>query len=461
VNAKRGGATVHGTRRRRRRRSTLLLAGAAGGLVLLGVALTSTATATAPPGGRPTELPVLTRLTVDPAASGDCKALADIDGDGLLDGIVGGKELAWYRSPGGALTAGWARHPVGKADEEFTTQCQAADVDGDGAADVIVPDNGTLWWFRNPRGSGGDPVDAAQWQRRAIGRPVSHYTHDVAVGDLNGDGKVDVVTKSSGALETWTQDPQSATGWTERRIANRAGEGTVVGDVDGDGRWDIVAGGYWYHNPDWTERVITPSDDGSPAVADVDGDGRNDVVLAPMESVGHEVAWWSNAAPLGSGPWTRHLIDGDAGSAFHNIDVADFDGDGRPDVLVPHMFADVVVYANPGPTGPWPRAAISTEGGHNLVVGDLNGDGRPDVFGSNYVDHPPLWAWRNDPPAPMPSTTVSASTASSSTTSSPTTSSPTTAPASTTSSSTASSSTTAAASTTAPASTTTAAATRA
>jgi hypothetical protein len=142
--------------------------------------------------------------TIDPTASGDCKALADIDGDGKADPIVAGDPLMWYESG-----AGFARHIIRAAPayEQYTTDMQAADIDGDGDIDLIVPDSGgpsgtfgVIFWFENPRlntpaGFGADPRIGTNWVRHTIGTQGA-VVHDMEIADLDNDGKLDVITRA-------------------------------------------------------------------------------------------------------------------------------------------------------------------------------------------------------------------------------------------------------------------------
>ena len=145
---------------------------------------------------------------------------------------------------------------------EYTTQCAPADINRDGAPDIVVPDTsnsaGNLIWYENPRGHGGNPATDA-WARRIIGSPT-YWLHDVSIADLDGDGRPDVVTRSTtdnfDIVDIWAQGAPDAGGvptWSRRQLINGpVGLGLALGDVDGDGKADLVTGGVWRHNPDWT-----------------------------------------------------------------------------------------------------------------------------------------------------------------------------------------------------------------
>ena len=228
--------------------------------------------------------PRFTGEIVDAKNSGDCKAVADLDDDGLLDGVVGGADLVWYEAPD------WKKHTIAEAQDEFTTDCQAADVDRDGHVDIVVPDGKdgmNLLWFENP----GSPD--ATWPRHEIGS-FGDFVHDLEVGDLDGDGRVDVVTRS-GAKPTSVWYQLSPSKWREQVIGDRAGDGTSIGDVDDDGDLDVMTGGYWLENDGsaglWPQHEIEAADAASTFVADVDGDGKNDVFIGPNEAEG-QVSWY-------------------------------------------------------------------------------------------------------------------------------------------------------------------------
>ena len=116
----------------------------------------------------------------------------------------------------------------------------------------------------------------------------------------------------------------------------------AIGDLNGDGYPDLVvasstAGGpmVWYQSPNWTKHVISTLGGWSTnmQVADLNGDGRMDVIIPVWYRSGgagdeNGLEWWENA---GAGvSWVRHYIGLPQG---HDVEVADLDADGLPDLV--------------------------------------------------------------------------------------------------------------------------------
>lgn len=193
----------------------------------------------------------------------------DMDGDRDLDVLASDRKGAkrgvlWLENPGAkaaAAGAKWNEHRIGPTDRQamFLT---TGDLDGDDLRDIVsAVSGGSILFLRATRDT------AKAWQVHDIPMPSNCGTgKGVAVGDIDGDRKNDVVfTCENAAGEKsgvrWLAFQKTAAGfvWTDHEISGAAGvkfDRVELLDLDGDGDLDVLTceerdnlGVFWYENP--------------------------------------------------------------------------------------------------------------------------------------------------------------------------------------------------------------------
>ncbi|HVY62391.1 MAG TPA: VCBS repeat-containing protein, partial [Planctomycetota bacterium] len=314
-------------------------------------------------------------------------ALGDLDGDGRLDLVVaqssdvGDPDACSVRLGAG----GFAFGPETLISVGFAGPVALADLDGDGALDIVSVEGFVVATaLGNGDGTFRDAV---------VQEDVVDSSNDAAVADMDGDGLPDLVVVATGsgfsAPGTVAVCPGRGDGTFERpaRLA-AAGPHPValaIGDVDGDGRLDVVtandgaadvsvllgAGGGAL-GPEM--RVGAGSRPRGVALVDLDGDGRLDLAVANHTSSDLSVRLGMGGGAFG--PEVRLL--GNFGRDA--VAAGDLDGDGLPDLLVGPV---ATVYPTRGRSAlaPGRVTAIAASGGDpSLVAGDLDGAGATAVI---------------------------------------------------------------------------------
>jgi len=287
----------------------------------------------------------------------ECASVADFDGDGDLD-VAAGRN--WYEAPNwkqhenfrdGAETNG----PETDNNSEF-----AMDVNRDGRPDVVS--SGWMrmkgaFWYENP---GPEGLKAgAKWKGRRFhsARSMEGVIH----GDVDGDGDDDVLCNHWGLVPgqgmTWMESIDREP-WLVEHVIGTEGEshGNGLGDVNGDGRMDIVTPTGWWESPPkpakepWTfhaDYTFKTAASHPMLVHDVNEDGRNDIIVGAAHTYG--LAWLEQSIDgQGKRTFTQHWAETDFGQ-FHTMAMGDLNGDGKPDLvsgkrLFAHHGRDVSCY---------------------------------------------------------------------------------------------------------------------
>jgi hypothetical protein len=322
-------------------------------------------------------------------------AAGDFNGDGLTDLAFSSSRQStptqvglMFGAPGGTFLSP-ASYPLGS----IPGQPALADLNGDGVLDMVVANTGFGGNLSVLIGNGDGTF------KPAVTYPTAFGAGYVVVADFNGDGKPDIAV-ANGTGSNILVFPGNGDGTFGTPVASFGAIGgafyLAAGDFNKDGKLDLAVlgsvgvqialgnGDGTFHGNLSLPGVFGAS--GPIAVADLNGDGNPDVVFTASNDTGIAATPQPGTVlvMLGHGDGTfAAIVAYPIGKIATSVAIGDLNGDGKPDLAVTDFApgaADVAVLLGNG-DGTF-QAAVrypAADGADAVVMGDFNGDGNLDL----------------------------------------------------------------------------------
>jgi hypothetical protein len=276
-----------------------------------------------------------------------------------------------------------------------------ADVNADGRPDLIVPNqdsDSVSVLLAQPDGANCSTMNISfrygvgngTFSAPAHTAPLGDCPFPIKLADLNGDGKLDIVTIAGSDINVYLGNGLGVFGVPTKYTAGISPGSIAIADFNGDGKNDLAIGNSSgtdvsillnVGNGTFTPATSVPTNGHevrSVVAADFNGDGKVDLGAGNGASD-------TIAILLGNGNGTfRTAVTYTISASPWGMAAADLNGDGRLDLIAVGIFKDVTLFAGNGDGTFQPGVDLNGgESPRDLAVADVDGDGRPDLIVAN------------------------------------------------------------------------------
>jgi len=410
-----------------------------GATALIGYSASPFATTFTPTKGSITTADIAAKVDFATGTNPQSIVIGDLDGDGKPDLVVANNSsntVSVYRntSSSGSITVASFAAKVDFATGTGPVGVAIGDLDGDGKPDLAVLNSGsaTVSVFRNTSSSGS--ITAASFSAK-VDFATGGNPGNVAIGDLDGDGKPDLAVANQNSFSvlrnTSTSGSITASSFAAKvDFATATGLNSLaIGDLDGDGKPDLAVANQTrntvsvFRNTSSSGSITAASfaakvdfaTGGAPlsvAIGDLDGDGKPDLAVANSGAL--TVSVFRNTSTSGSITAASFAakVDFTTGQGPCSVAIGDLDGDGKPDLAVANLGVNTVsILRNTSSSGSITVGSFAAKVDfatgnvpYSVVIGDLDGDGKPDLALANSSSNT-VSVLRNSPVFPPPTVT--------------------------------------------------------
>lgn len=286
------------------------------------------------PGARP--------IFTAPGSNYEGLAKGDIDGDGRDDIVAGGY---WLKHQGGNSYA------ANRIDPSPSARVAVGQLKAGGRPEVVISPgdaDGIARWYE---------WNGSSWTAHDLLSEEVFHTHSLELGDVNGDGALDIFMGEMAFEEEDARHNADARSWL------------FLGDGQGGFEVQLATQGFGHHES---------------RLADLDGDGDLDILGKPFAWQTPRVDIWLNPSgaptcdtrPIADWTWRRYLIDPARPGRAAFVFPLDVNEDGQLDFITGKFW-----YLNPGaPSGQWTRQPLPAPIEDTIATYDFDGDGDLDLL---------------------------------------------------------------------------------